>query len=188
MREPAELVAAASLGDRDAWDALVERYTGLVWAVARGHRLSTADAAEVVQTTWLRLVESLDRLREPDRVGAWLCTTARRECLRTLRCNGRQIPLADVEPAHEPGRRVRGPEDEAVDADRDQRLWAALDSMPEPCRRLLRVLMAEVAPSYEEVSAALGMPVGSIGPRRARCLNRLRSDVEALGITADALG
>lgn len=188
MRDPAELVAAASMGDRDAWDALVERYTGLVWAVARGHRLSTADAAEVVQTTWLRLVEHLDRLREPERVGAWLCTTARRECLRTLRRNGRQIPLADIEPAHEPARRARGPEDEAVDADRDQRLWAALERMPDPCRRLLRVLMADVAPSYSEVSAALGMPVGSIGPRRARCLDRLRTTVKALGITAGALG
>src|ERR1700736_5759838 len=86
---------AAAAGDATAWDALVGRYSNLVWAVARGHRLNAADAADVSQTTWLRLVEHLDRIEQPERVGAWLATTARRESLRVLRMAGRQIPNGD---------------------------------------------------------------------------------------------
>lgn len=188
MEDPAALVSAASDGDQEAWNALVEHYTGLVWSVARGYRLGAADAGDVVQTTWLRLVENLDRLREPERVGAWLCTTARRECLQKLRHGERQVPCAEMEPLHATMHRASGPEHEVVDADRDRRLRAALDGMSGRCRTLLRILMADAAPSYEEVGAALGMPVGSIGPTRARCLQRLRLNVEALGITVDALG
>lgn len=187
MQDPAELVAAAAAGDQAAWEALVDRYNGLLWAVARGYRLSTADAAEVVQTSWLRLVENLDRLREPERVGAWLCTTTRRECFRALRRNGSQIPAAELDPADDPV--VGGdptPEHTVLDADRDRQLWAAVDRLSDRCRRLLRLLMAPVAPSYEEVSATLDMPIGSIGPTRARCLQRLRQDVEAVGITAES--
>src|SRR5215831_13070195 len=86
-----ELVDQASAGDSDAWDELVDRFSGMVWAVARGHGLSSADAADVSQTTWLRLVEHLDRIREPERVGAWLATTARHECLRHVRAWRREI-------------------------------------------------------------------------------------------------
>src|SRR5262245_50547155 len=96
MAEVAELVQAAADGDRDAWDALVDRFNGLVWSVARSHRLSTIDASDVVQTTWLRLVENLGRLQDPERVGAWLATTARRESLRALRHSARQVPTEDV--------------------------------------------------------------------------------------------
>src|SRR3954449_1219324 len=96
MAEVADLVRAAAEGDRDAWDALVDRFNGLVWSVARSHRLSTVDASDVVQTTWLRLVEHLGRLQEPERVGAWLATTARRESLRTLRHSARQVPTDEV--------------------------------------------------------------------------------------------
>lgn len=187
MRDPAELVRAAHAGDQDAWDELVERYTGLLWAVARGHRLNSADAAEVVQTTWLRLVEHLDQLRDPAHVGAWLYTTARHECLRTLRLNGRQVPVAEVEPTLDRRPAEPGPESLALDGDRDRQLWSALDAMPDRCRKLLRVLMAEPAPSYEDVSLAMRMPIGSIGPTRARCLGKLRKDVAAMGITAEAL-
>ena len=187
MTDPAELVRAANEGDQDAWDALVDRYTGLIWAVARGHRLTTADAAEVVQTTWLRLVEHLDRLRDPAHVGAWLYTTARHECLRTIRRNGRQVPVAEVESVTYLRPDEPGPEALASNADRDRRLWSALNAMPDRCRQLLRALMADVAPSYEDVSLAMQIPIGSIGPTRARCLSRLRKDVVAMGITPEAL-
>src|ERR1700754_5250316 len=83
MAEVGDLVRAAAEGDRDAWDALVDRFNGLVWSVARSHRLSTVDASDVVQTTWLRLVENLARLQDPERVGAWLATTAARPGPRT---------------------------------------------------------------------------------------------------------
>src|SRR5258705_49296 len=97
MSEVAELVRAAAEGDQAAWNGLVDRYNGLVWSVARSHRLAMADASDVVQTTWLRLVEHLGRLQDPERVGAWLATTARREALRALRHSARQVPTAEAE-------------------------------------------------------------------------------------------
>ena len=96
MSEVAELVRAAAEGDQAAWNGLVDRYNGLVWSVARSHRLSMADASDVVQTTWLRLVEHLGRLQDPERVGAWLATTARRESLRALRHSARQVPTEEL--------------------------------------------------------------------------------------------
>ena len=90
-----ELVRAAATGDRQAWDELVDRYSGLLWSIAIAYRLGRADAADVVQTVWLRLLENLERLRDPDRVGAWLATTARRECQRSLAQTRRMLPTDD---------------------------------------------------------------------------------------------
>lgn len=165
-------VRAAVVGDYGAWSRLVERFSGLVWSIARGHGLDPVDAADVTQTTWLRLAEHLHRLREPDRLGAWLATTARHESLRTLRCAARQLP-ADFDFD------LIENDQEDVEAgllreERDASLWRAFRALGPPCQTLLRVLMADPPPTYAEVSAALGMPVGSIGPRRARCLEHLR--------------
>lgn len=177
MESAAQLVHAAAKGDQAAWDALVDRYTGLCWSIARSHRLSPADAADAVQTAWLRLVERLDTLRDPERVGAWLATTTRNECLRVIRRSSRQVPtgedawLESSEPVDPPDLTVLASE-EAVE------LWQAVDGLPDRCRQLLRVLMADPPPSYEDVSAALEMPVGSIGPTRARCLERLRDQLD----------
>jgi DNA-directed RNA polymerase specialized sigma24 family protein len=93
----AEWLKGASGGDSRAWDALVQRYANLVWAVARSHRLSSADAADVSQTTWLRLVEHLDRINQPERLGAWLATTARRESLAAIRRGGRHVAVGTAE-------------------------------------------------------------------------------------------
>lgn len=172
----APLVDRAATGDADAWDALVSQYAGLVWSVARGYGLDAADAADVSQTCWLRLAENLGRLRDPERVGAWLATTARREALVVVKKGRRQVPIGvafDDEVAH----------DEAPDAPLLQRERAAavVDAfrrLPAQCRTLLRVLLSDPAPSYAEVSDSLDMPIGSIGPRRARCLERLRVTVE----------
>ena len=181
----ARLVRGARAGDSGCWDELVERFTPLLWSVARGFRLDAAAAADVVQTTWLRLVENLGSVREPERVGSWLATTARRECLAVLRHAGRTVPtdgieLDRVDAAAEP-----------LDAGllRDERaaeLWAALAAVPDRCQRLLRVLAADPPPSYAQVAAALDMPVGSIGPTRGRCLDRLRTALaeQTGGITA----
>jgi RNA polymerase sigma factor (sigma-70 family) len=164
-----------------AWSRLVDRFSGLVWSVARSHRLSQADAADVAQTTWLHLVEHLDRLQRPDAVGAWLATTARRESLRVLRINARLPPSEQVPEKVDPAPPAAV---SLIAAERDEALWAAFAELPERCRTLLRMLIADPPPSYEEIGEILGMPIGSIGPTRIRCLARLRNEVGAVGITA----
>jgi RNA polymerase sigma factor (sigma-70 family) len=179
--EVATLVRASSAGDASAWEALVARFSGLVWSVVRGYQLTRADSADVFQTTWLRLVEHIDRLQAPDQVGAWLATTARRECLRVARTHGRSVPVEETTLVflgrpddRTPERAVLEAEQARLDNARAERLWLALADLPPRCSQLLRVLMASPPPSYTEVAAALGLPVGSIGPTRARCLQRLR--------------
>ena len=183
---PGDLVRAASEGDRAAWDALVERYTPMLWGIARGHRLDAHAAGDVVQTSWLRLVEHLDRLQEPDHVGAWLATTARRETLRVLRLAARQTPTEPDElPEPLPG---PGPDARTLVAERDRALAGAFSRLSERCRLLLRLLLAEPTVPYAEIGAALDMPVGSIGPTRARCLAQLRQEAQVAGITDAASG
>jgi RNA polymerase sigma factor (sigma-70 family) len=176
------VVRAANQGDRDAWNALVARYSGLIWSVARAHRLGDADAADVVQATWLRLVEHLGEIRDAERVGAWLATTARRECLRVLRVGQRHVLTDGFDLPDEAA-------GAALDArmlagERDAALWRAFGRISVRCRALLRMLAADPAPSYEEVGAALDMPIGSIGPTRGRCLDQLRERAAAVGIAA----
>jgi RNA polymerase sigma factor (sigma-70 family) len=172
---PGAWVRAAAAGDELAWGQLVTRFEGLVWSIVRSFRLGQADAADVVQTTWLRLIEHLDRVQQPDRVGAWLATTARHECLALLRRQGRPgLASDDVEDVVDP---QPAPGDDLLTRERDAALWAALERVSEPCRRLLRVLASDPPPSYHEVSLALDMPIGSIGPRRARCLDNLRREL-----------
>ena len=175
-----ELVRAAGEGDSEAWHALVERFGRLVWAVTRAHGLGDADAADVSQTVWLRLAEHVGSLREPERVGAWLATTARFESLRAVKYAARCVPV-DIDFDLTTGDEVPAADHDLLDAERDAELWQAFSSMSLPCQRLLRTLIADPAPSYAEVSAALGMPVGSIGPRRARCLEHLRGNAGMCG-------
>ena len=167
-----ELLAEAGAGSSAAWDELVSRYSGLVWAVARGFAMSMADAADVSQTTWLRLVEHITKLREPEHLGGWLATTARHECLRLLRKNGREVVEADAGIDVESGEPT--PEAVVLDNERDRLLWLSLGEIPQRCQVLLRALASAPPPSYGDVSAALGMPIGSIGPTRARCLDYLK--------------
>jgi len=172
----AELVWAAAGGDDAAWRALVDRFTGLVWSVIQGYRLGAADAADVSQTTWLRLAENIDRIREPERVGSWLATTAGRECLRLLRQNQRQVPTDDMYLVDIPDSTVDlQPEAAALTQERDEVLWAAFFDMPEKAQALLGLLFADSPASYEEISTAIGMPVGSIGPTRGRYLAQLKT-------------
>jgi RNA polymerase sigma factor (sigma-70 family) len=180
----AGLVAAASDGDEQAWAALVDRYSGMVWAVARGHRLSHADATDVSQTVWLRLAENLHRLREPAAVGGWLATVARNESLRIARQTNRTVPTDEPpEPRELP--EVGFPADTALGDGTVTALWSAFEQLNDRCRLLLRILLADPAPPYLEVSAALDMPIGSIGPTRARCLDRLRSLLAESRITGN---
>ena len=181
------LAGAAAAGQAQAWDALVGRFAGLVWAVARGHGLSPVDAADVSQTTWLRLAEHLPRIREPERLGAWLATTARHESIGLLRRAERQVP---VDPTCGPcalDTVLAAPDvdRELLDQERDEALWRAFESLSSPCKVLLRTLLADPAPSYAEVSEALGVPMGSIGPTRKRCLGRLRRCVGVVVIRGE---
>jgi RNA polymerase sigma factor (sigma-70 family) len=180
--EVAEWLRSAASGDAKAWDCLVERFNNLVWAVARSHRLSSADAADVSQTTWLRLVEHLDRIQQPERLGAWLATTARRESLAAIRRGARHVAVGsamDVAPASldEPA-----PDGSLIRAEEHTAVANGFGRLAERCQRLLGLLMAVPPPRYEEVAEALGMPIGSIGPTRARCLERLQREMEIAGI------
>lgn len=186
--ETGSLVVAAAAGDKAAWQTLVERFSGLVWSITRAYRLGHADAADVFQTTWLRLAEHLSRIEKPDRIGAWLATAARRECLQNIRAAGRATPADDMSRFERVSPGDNPPEEAVLRAEREQQdarraaaMWRAFARLPARCRELLRVLMATPPPSYAEVAAALDLPVGSIGPTRARCLQRLRDQLPASG-------
>jgi RNA polymerase sigma factor (sigma-70 family) len=181
------LVQAATDGDAAAWKALVEGLSPLVWSVVRAHRLSDADAHEVYQTAWFRFAQHLGRIREPGKAGAWLASTARHECLKVIRSSQR-LTLTDdpqlldrVSEDGTPEQSLLDSEEAAAQSERVRRLWQEFEELGERCRQLLRVLMATPPPSYQDVSAALGIALGSIGPLRQRCLRRLRARLEARG-------
>jgi len=174
----AELVDAARGGDQHAWNGLVREFGSMIWAIARAHRLGDADAADVSQATWLTLFEHLDRLNDPSRVGAWLATTARRECLRVLREGERRgLPFGDDCPDHESHEPPPG--EAMLIIERDNALWRSFSRLRPSDQALLRMLTADPRPAYEEISAALGMPIGSIGPTRQRALERLREQLDS---------
>jgi len=175
----AGLVRRAAGGDRRAWERLVDRYARLIWSIAADFKLAESDAADVAQTTWLRLLEHIDRIEYPDRVGSWLAATARNECLRSLAARKRVVLAHDDEVLT--GVVASGPEvDERILADeRAQVVRDALSGLPRRWQRLLELLMADPPVSYADISSELGLPVGSIGPTRGRCLARLRVLLQA---------
>jgi RNA polymerase sigma factor (sigma-70 family) len=174
----AELVAAlvrdAAAGSQQAWDGIVARYNRLVWAVARSFRLAEPDAADVVQTTWLRLVEHLHAVQQPERIGSWLGTTARREALRVAKTREQSLERSTDHQVTGLPDPLASIEESLLTRERDAELYHAVLQLNDRCQRLLRVLSASPPPRYETVSEALGLPVGSIGPTRARCLDKLR--------------
>lgn len=182
--EPADtavavLVTAAAAGDRCAWETLVERYVGLLWSIALHHGIGEADAADVVQVTWMRLLENIGNLREPDRVGAWLATTARREALRTATMRKR-VSLYDDDVFLEGADVITPPVDEILlDTETAAEARAALGTLPSAWQELMELLVSDQDLTYQDVSARLGIPVGSIGPTRQRCVKRLRAALTA---------
>ncbi|WP_347349973.1 sigma-70 family RNA polymerase sigma factor [Intrasporangium sp.] len=184
-----ELLAAASRGDESAWSAIVERFSSLLWGIARAHRLGQTDAADVVQNTWLRLLDNLDRIEHPEALAGWLATTARYESLTALRRRGREHLVRDEDLAE----RAVDVDTAGLDAallgdERDAQLWSCFTQLSPRCQQLLRILMACDRPSYTAVSEALGIPVGSIGPTRMRCLRTLRELVAKSGYVFDSGG
>ena len=173
------MIRAANGGDDQAWSAIVDRFAGLVWSIARAHRLAPAEAADVAQTTWLRLVENLDRITEPERLGAWLATTTRRECLRHIRLRSRELPTGEDGLFEAPS--DDGAEQRLITRERTAAVRRAFRRISDRCQALLRLLAAPQELSYEEIAAALDMPIGAIGPTRARCLDQLRRAPELAG-------
>ena len=169
---PAALVSQAAAGHRNAWDEIVERYAPLIWSICRRHGLGSADAADVAQAVWLHLVDQLDHLRDPGALPGWLATTTIRECLRRL--TGRAAERLDTRLADSPPSAADVVIDEEILAERHMALHAAFAGLPPRCQQLLSMLTSDPPHSYAEISAELGIPVGSIGPYRARCLDRLR--------------
>ena len=174
--EAAQLIRSAGAGDQRSGDALVREFAGLIWAIARAFGLRRADAADVAQTTWLRLFEHLHELNEPGSVGAWLATTARRECLRVLRYAQRHSLSGEHAPELES--LDEQPGDALLVAERDRALWRSFARLHASDQALLALLIADPRPAYDEISAALEMPLGSIGPTRARALKRLQEELE----------
>ena len=171
----AGLVRQAAEGDRLAWERLVDQYERLIWAVARDFKLVESDAADVFQVTRpVRLLEHINKIEKPDRVGAWLAATARNECLRCLAARKRVILARDdivLETAAEPGPEI---DEGLLSAERSQMVREALANLPWRWQRMLELLMADPPASYAEISDQIGLPIGSIGPTRSRCLARLR--------------
>lgn len=158
------------------WDALVERYSRLVWSVPRSFRLSHADAADVYQCTWLCLAEHLTRIRRPEALGTWLVRTATRQSIAVLRARGRETSLDRWEPEST----LPAPDEVVIAGDRQRRLWSALALLNERCQRLLRIAAHSPELSYAQVAEALGIKVGSVGSTRSRCLAELRRKLEGL--------
>jgi RNA polymerase sigma factor (sigma-70 family) len=164
-------------GDAVALDDLVRVMTPVLWQVVRAYRLPAEVAEDAVQTTWLSLVRSRGSIQDSAAVGGWLTTTARREAWKLAKASGRAVPVEDDELV----RRLpdeRSAEAEVVRRDGEDRLWSAVDRLSERCRQLLRIVAFEHRPDYAKIAGDLGMPIGSIGPTRGRCLQKLRALLE----------
>jgi len=170
----AALCTRAAAGDQGAWDEIVERYAPMVWSICTRFRLSDRDLEDVAQNVWLLLVDQLGKLPDPAALAAWLAATTRRECLRVATASRRPEPL---EP---PDAGVTC--EEVIMAERNAALRAALAELPASCQPLVDMLVSDPPYSYAAISTALGIPVESIGPRRARCLERIRESSALRGL------
>lgn len=169
------LVARAAAGDEAAWNEIVERYAPLVWAICHRYRLNRDDIDDVGQSVWLLLVEHIGNLRQPAALPGWLARTTQRECLRVLRAAKRpdrvSLPPEALLPTDLAAALI---EEEIIAAERNAALRAAFAELPRRCRELLAMLASDQRPGYAQIGAELELAVGSIGPVRARCLQRLR--------------
>ena len=168
----------ARSGETAALGDVVRELNPLLWHVARAEGLTAEEAADVVQTTWLELLRRLHDIRSPRAVTSWLVTAARREAWRVRELSRRQVPdgAGQLESAADPD---PGPGERLLADERDQALWRHFQLLPERCRSLLRIVAQVARPDYAAVAEAMGMPVGSIGPTRGRCLAKLRALLQA---------
>lgn len=167
-------------GDDQGLEDLVRLLSPVLWQVVRATGLDRERAEDVVQTTWIALVDHADAIASPQAISAWLCTSARREAWRAGRQANRERPVDDQVlayglPDHD------SPEEQVILEDEAEALRRALGQLPERCQKLLRIVAAGPRPNYTEVAETLGMPVGSIGPTRGRCLEKLRHELTLVG-------
>jgi RNA polymerase sigma factor (sigma-70 family) len=158
------------------WDAIVERYAPLIWSICRRYRLGAADADDVGQSVWLQLVDQLGKLRDPAALPGWLATTTRRECGRVRAQRGPQVAWYVLDAETIPDEQTGSAEQELLAAERHAVLREALTRLPPCCQRLIAMLIHDPPLPYAQISPRLGIPVGSIGPSRGRCLEKLRRD------------
>lgn len=170
----ARLVSEAREGSEDALGEIVTEFSPLLWHIARAAGLSTADAEDVVQTVWMRLLAHLDDIRDSAALAGWLVTTTRREAWR-VRDAGRKQLATDTEVfAALPDPRP-GSDEQIIIDDQRRALWQAIGQLSKRCQELLRIVAFVPRPDYAAAAAELGMPIGSIGPTRGRCLAKLRA-------------
>ena len=169
----ADLVTRARDGDAQAWNALVDRFGPLIWSICRNYRLERADIEDVAQNVWLKLVGQLSRVRDPAALGGWLATTTRRECFRARQAADKFAPDGQVVDDL-PEEDTVTAEDEVLLAERHAALREAFLDLPPPDQRLIALLIEDPPVPYAQISARLGIRVGSIGPTRIRCLDKLR--------------
>jgi RNA polymerase sigma factor (sigma-70 family) len=170
-----DLVTRAATGDQHAWDALVERYSPLLWSICRQYRLADADAEDVSQKVWLQLVDQLGTIRDPAALPGWLATVTRRQCLQIASAAHRFVTagyMTDIQniAADQSGTA----EQELLAAERHAALREAFAALPPPGQQLIALLLQDPPLSYAEVSTQLGIPIGSIGPTRRRYVDKLR--------------
>jgi RNA polymerase sigma factor (sigma-70 family) len=168
------LVGRAASGDTRAWEQLIDKHGKLVWSITREFKLNESDAADVFQTTWMRLVEHINRLDHPDRVGSWLAATARNECLRCLAARKRLAFALENVAFDGPAGQEPAVDEALLAGERAKIVREAMTHLPKRWQLLLELLMADPPASYAEISDELGLPIGSIGPTRSRCLAKLR--------------
>jgi RNA polymerase sigma factor (sigma-70 family) len=168
-----ECLRRAQAGERGALDEVVRELNPVLWQVARAQGLGVEDAADVVQTSWLELLRRLSEIRSPQALTAWLVTATRREAWRVRERSRRHLPdgTAVLSTAPDPDPE---PADQLLTDERDRALWRSFRRLPGRCRELLRIVAQVDRPDYQAVSAELGVPHGSIGPTRGRCLAKLR--------------
>ncbi len=172
----ASLVSAARSGDNLAWSRLVGRFDQMLRSVARSYRLSPQDVDDAVQATWVQLYEHIDRVRDTSAIAAWLATTVRRQSLHILQRRVREH-LTD-EPELMVASQGEAPDETLLEGERHLVLARALSTLPDRQRELMTLIASDVKPDYKQIGAKLGMPVGSIGPTRARCMARLQQHSE----------
>jgi RNA polymerase sigma factor (sigma-70 family) len=170
----AMLVRRAAEGDKWAWERLVDQFGRLIWSITRDFRLPESDASDVFQATWLRLLEHIDRLEYPARVGSWIATTARHECLRCVAGRKKILLVQDDSALSDAFAHAPEADEGILAAERAVAVRDAMSLLPWRWQRMLELLMADPPASYAEISDQLGLPVGSIGPTRGRCMERLR--------------